>query len=134
MSSPTTEQVRNVFHPFSPRDRYGSRVDPTRCRASVPMGGRSVDFHQCLRVSVRTLGGFGLCEQHAREVEVKLGLRPAPVRPPTKYERELATMRWRADYLAALEEAVTLAGKLCATDPAMRKAIDWLDTLRGERP
>lgn len=45
---------------YRPRGLYASRVDPERCKASVPFGGRRVDFHQCTRKPWKD----GWCKQH----------------------------------------------------------------------
>ena len=42
-------------------------LDPARCKASVPHGGRRVDFHQCLRKPVKD----GWCKQHHPDTVAK---------------------------------------------------------------
>jgi len=75
--------------------RYGGSHDPKRCRTSV-YGPRVSDW-QCQRRPAREIHGFGLCEQHAREVEIRLGLRDPPPRKETKWEREMRRDRlWGA--------------------------------------
>lgn len=45
---------------YRPHGPYDSPPRPDRCKASVPFGGRRVDFHQCLRKPVKD----GWCKQH----------------------------------------------------------------------
>ena len=50
----------------------GSPYDPNRCAESVPDGGRSVLFHQCLRKNGH--GPEGLyCKQHAKRYAAHTG-------------------------------------------------------------
>ena len=54
-------------HTYKPLTQYEARVDPARCLASVPIGGRSVGSRQCLRRPWRD----GWCRQHHPESEAK---------------------------------------------------------------
>jgi len=57
---------------YKPHSRYEASVDKTRCRASVPVSGRSVSTCQCLRkpagshdrTKEREGEMIGLCKQH----------------------------------------------------------------------
>lgn len=102
MDSPTQAEVDKVFYPWTPRWKDG-RVSMDRCRASV-FGERVTDW-QCSRKSKRIFGGYGLCEQHAREVEIKLGLRKATPRAETVFERDCRLREAHRAKIKALRES-----------------------------
>ena len=52
---------------YKPRDLYASPLNPDRCKASVPYGGRSVSFHQCQRAPWKD----GWCKQHHPDTEAE---------------------------------------------------------------
>jgi len=53
---------------------YKGELNSNYCSTSVPDGGRSVSFHQCKRKATKTLGDYGWCGMHYRELASKLGL------------------------------------------------------------
>ena len=54
-----------MIHEYKSHGLYAAPVDPGRCRASVPFGGRSVSFRQCLRKAKKD----GWCAQHHPDAE-----------------------------------------------------------------
>ncbi len=56
------------WHTWIPYSRFDGTVDTKYCRESVPMGGRSVGFHQCCRKPKVYIDNIGYCTQHAKVV------------------------------------------------------------------
>ena len=52
---------------YKPHGLYAQPIDSDKCKASVPFGGRSVNFHQCQRKAKRD----GWCTQHHPDSEAK---------------------------------------------------------------
>lgn len=98
-------KIEDAVFMYHQHSKYESPINKGHCRALVGRG--RVMVGQCARKAVREIGGFGLCEQHAREGEVRLGLREAPKRPPSRFEVEMAHLERRDKERTALRAACT---------------------------
>ena len=94
---------------YKPHSKYEAAFDPERCKASVPEGGRSGRFHQCLRKPVKD----GWCWQHhpdtveerreksRQRFEHEMKRIMAPYRQAERLQLELAEVTARAARLRA---------------------------------
>lgn len=112
---------------YRQHSKYENAVDMGRCRASVSRGRASLG--QCVRNRKRDVSGFGFCEQHAREAEVKLGLREPPKRPPTRFERELAAMADRHNEREAMREMLDRLATALESGKLVSGGIEGVDEI-----
>ena len=58
-----------LYEPLGWQVTVGYRVDAEKCRASVPVGGRSPLFRQCRKSPVAQIQGYGFCKGHGEKIQ-----------------------------------------------------------------
>ena len=91
---------------YKPHDFYSTPVDPGRCKASVPNGGRSIRNHQCSRKPWED----GWCKQHHPDT-VKERQEQQALKDEERWERSPSAQLGRAlerikELQACIDEAL----------------------------
>ena len=136
---------RMVYDPIDWQKRLGYKLSTKYCAASVSESGRGVGFAQCGRKPVETLGGYGWCRQHAKQIKSEAGL----LDNETWY---IAGVKYGEAYVTKIEfdgvkyvetpvigdrqfysrAAIKKHERLSDTESATRYAIGGLKRLHGE--
>jgi len=93
---------------YKPRDLYALPLNPDRCKASVPYGGRSVSFHQCQRAPWKD----EWCKQHHPDTEAE-----RRKQSEEEYQRKLEHSPWR-QLQKAHEEIARLKARIAELESA----------------